>query len=315
MTPLTDTAWLQTLEPTVARLLDRHLATVKEWFPHEWLPWSRGRDFAGEGGTAWAPDQSNLGEAAQAAFALNLLTEDNLPSYHHELLRHLGSGGPWGEWVRRWTAEEARHATTLRDYVHLSRAIDPVALERDRMAAMQTGWSAEGKDLLRSLVYAALQELATRIAHRNTGRAAGDPVADRLLAHIAADENLHMIFYRDLVDAALAMTPDQAVIAIAEEVARFAMPGTGVPDFLRCSVLIADARIYDVAIHRDEVVMPLLRHWQALTLPVDSSAARQAQIGLSGHLDRLGHQAQQQEERRAMRVQARGSGAPPGATS
>ncbi len=43
------------------------------------------------------------------------------------------------------------------------------------------------------------QELATRVSHRNTGRATGDPIADQMLARIAADENLHMVFYRNLV--------------------------------------------------------------------------------------------------------------------
>jgi acyl-[acyl-carrier-protein] desaturase len=56
---------------------------------------------------------------------------------------------------------------------------------------------------LRGLAYVAFQELATRISHRNTGRYSQDPVADRIMARIAADENLHMVFYRDLLDAAI----------------------------------------------------------------------------------------------------------------
>jgi acyl-[acyl-carrier-protein] desaturase len=301
MSPLSDAALLRDLEPVAATNLDRHLAMAREWLPHEWVPWSLGRDFAGDSGTPWSPDQSRLGEAARAAFELNLLTEDNLPSYHHELLRRLGVDGPWGAWVRRWTAEEARHAASLRDYVLLTRAIDPVALERDRMDTLQAGWAADGKDLLGSLVYVTFQELATRIAYRNTGLAAGDPVAERLLTRIAADENLHMVFYRDLVGAALALAPDQTLVAIAEEVAAFAMPGADVPGFLRRSVLIAEAGIYDVRMHRDEVLVPLLKHWQALTLPVTSAAAQQAQHGLVGHLDRLEGVATRYERRRALR--------------
>jgi hypothetical protein len=64
-------------------------------------------------------------------------------------------------------------------------------------------------------VYVAFQELATRVAHRNTGRLANDPVADRLLTRIATDENLHMVFYRDLIAAALELAPDQTLGAIA----------------------------------------------------------------------------------------------------
>ena len=42
MMPNTDV--LHDLEPTVERLLERHLASSKEWFPHEYVPYSRGRD-------------------------------------------------------------------------------------------------------------------------------------------------------------------------------------------------------------------------------------------------------------------------------
>ena len=53
--------------------------------------------------------------------------------------------------------------------------------------------------MLHSVAYVSFQELATRISHRNTGRASGDPICEQLLARVAADENLHMIFYRNLL--------------------------------------------------------------------------------------------------------------------
>ncbi|MGA1053149.1 MAG: acyl-ACP desaturase, partial [Ilumatobacteraceae bacterium] len=34
---------LQELTVDVERLLERHLATSKEWFPHEYVPYGRGR--------------------------------------------------------------------------------------------------------------------------------------------------------------------------------------------------------------------------------------------------------------------------------
>jgi acyl-[acyl-carrier-protein] desaturase len=303
MQSVTDPELLRELAPTVAANLDRHLAVAQEWLPHEWVPWSRGRDFRGERGIGWTPDQSSLPEGVRAAFELNLLTEENLPSYHHELLvRVRASGDAWSSWVHRWTAEEGRHATSIRDYVLVTRAVDPVALERDRMATLQAGWTAEGKGLLRSLVYAAVQELATRIAHRNTGRLAADPVAERLLVRIAADENLHMVFYRDLVAASLELVPEQTLIAVAEEVIAFEMPGTAVPGFVRRSMQIAEAGIYDVRLHRDQVVLPLLRHWRALELRVRAAAARQAQRNLALHLERLEQVARQYEARKARRL-------------
>jgi acyl-[acyl-carrier-protein] desaturase len=299
MRPLSDVDLLRELEPVVAAGLDRHLAAVQEWLPHEWVPWTRGRDFAGEAGQAWTPEQSQLTGAVQAAFQLNLLTEDNLPSYHHELAVRFGLDTAWGTWVRRWSAEEARHAMSIRDYLMLARAVDPVSLERDRMATMEKGWTAAGKDVLQSLVYVTVQELVTRIAHRNTGKAAGDPVAERLLARIAVDENLHMVFYRDLIAAALSIAPEQTVVALATEIRAFQMPGAGIPGFLHKSVQIAQAGIYDVRIHCDEVLAPLLRHWQVLECPVTTAAARQAQADLVHHLDRVDVMARRYEARHA----------------
>src|SRR5262245_46603652 len=313
MRPLTDVDLLRELEATVAANLNRHLQMAQEWLPHEWVPWSRGRDFTGDDGLAWAPGQSPLPEAVRAAFEVNLLTEDNLPFYHHELASRFGSTGAWGAWINRWTAEEARHAMSIRDYLILTRAVDPVALERDRMASMQAGWTAAtsreagGKNALRSLVYVTFQELATRLAHRNTGRLAGDPVADRLLTRIATDENLHMVFYRDLISAALELAPDHTMAAIAAEVLEFQMPGTGVPGFQRKSVQIADAGIYDLRLHCDEVVIPLLRHWRTLELPMTTEAGQRAQEALTRHLDDLEQMTRRYEERRRLRIRATGS--------
>ena len=109
-----DTDLLCELEPVAERLLDRHLSMAKEWMPHQYVPWSLGRDFDTE---PWTPDQPRLTGVAQAAFEVNLLTEDNLPSYHHQLLASFGHDGAWNTWSHRWTAEEGRHAVVLRDYL------------------------------------------------------------------------------------------------------------------------------------------------------------------------------------------------------
>jgi Fatty acid desaturase len=69
----------------------------------------------------------------------------------------------------------------LRDYLLVTRNLDPVALERGRMAVLQQGWTPD-KPALGLLAYAAFQELATRISHGNTGRYSNDPVADKIMA-------------------------------------------------------------------------------------------------------------------------------------
>jgi acyl-[acyl-carrier-protein] desaturase len=291
---------MRELEGTVESNLNRHLSAAQEWMPQDYVPWREGRDFAGEHAVAWTAEQSSLSPVARMAFEVNLLTEDNLPSYHHEIATAFGRDGAWGTWVHRWTAEEGRHACCIRDYLLVTRGVDPIGLERDRMATMQVGYNSGGKNGVEALAYVSFQELATRIAHRNTGRMCGDPVAERLLSRVATDENLHMVFYRDLVRAAMEIDPDQTVVAIAAEVLGFQMPGTGIPQFTRKSVQIAKAGIYDLRIHRDEVVGPVLRHWKVFDRTFASAAARQAQADLATHLDQLEDLARQYEERHAV---------------
>ena len=104
---------------------------AKEWFPHEYVPWSDGRNFDGPlGGDPWRVEDSQMPDVARSALIVNLLTEDNLPSYHHEIATLFGRDGAWGDWVHRWTAEEGRHGIAIRDYLLVNRVVDPVALER-----------------------------------------------------------------------------------------------------------------------------------------------------------------------------------------
>jgi acyl-[acyl-carrier-protein] desaturase len=290
---------LHELEPVVADNLDRHLAMAKEWHPHDYVPWSRGRDFAFLGGEDWSPEDSPLDPVARTAMVVNLLTEDNLPSYHREIATRFGRDGAWGQWVGRWTAEEGRHAIVLRDYLTVTRNIDPVLLERGRMAQLQKGYDVAQPDTLHGLAYVAFQELATRISHRNTGRYSNDPVADRIMVRIAADENLHMVFYRDILKAALAIEPSAAVRAITDEVLRFQMPGAGIPNFLRKAADIARAGIYDIRAHRDEVLLPILKFWGIFELDGLDAAAEEARRTLAEHIEKLEVAAQRFEEKLA----------------
>jgi acyl-[acyl-carrier protein] desaturase len=301
-----DYGLLRELEPAAERLLNRHLSMAKEWMPHQYVPWSLGRDFDTE---PWTPDQPRLTGVAQAAFEVNLLTEDNLPSYHRELLASFGHDGAWNTWSHRWTAEEGRHAVVLRDYLLVTRNIDPVALERGRMAVMQQGWVPEQKSALGLMAYAAFQELATRISHRNTGRYSDDPVADKIMLRVAADENLHMMFYRDIVAAALQVDPSAAVQAVTEQVIGFDMPGVGIKGFTGKALQIARAGIYDLRIHHDEILWPLLRHWNLFELEGLPPEADQARERLATHLAKTDRLASRFEakRRRAAEVDERAS--------
>ncbi|MFI9560666.1 acyl-ACP desaturase [Nonomuraea endophytica] len=301
---MTQTELLHALEPVVAGELDRHLKVAKEWFPHEYVPWSQGRDFDGiYQGEAWQDSDSKIPESARVSLIVNLLTEDNLPSYHHEIASTFGRDGAWGTWVHRWTAEEDKHGTAIRDYLTVTRAVDPVALERARMIHMEHGFQTEYGTMLQQLAYVSFQELATRISHRNTGRATGDEGCERLLARIAADENLHMLFYRNLLKAAFELDPNQTMRAVTDVVTTFQMPGSGIQGFARKAMIIANEGIYDLRLHLDDVLMPVLRQWAVFDQTGLDAEGEKAREELAGFLEKTEVTAARfvarREERRA----------------
>jgi acyl-[acyl-carrier-protein] desaturase len=278
---------LRELLPTVERALGRHLAVAAEWFPHEFVPYEEGRNYLKE---PWQPSDSSLPDVAQTSLEVNLLTEDNLPYYHLSIWRAFRDDGPWEEWVRRWTAEEGRHAIVLRDFLTVTRGLDPAALERGRMDMVSRGWFPAFAEAgpLDGVMFTAIQELATRIAHRNTGELTGDELIQKLCARIATDENLHYVFYRDMAAAALQADPSAAVLALHRQVLGFQMPGADMPGFRDKAKDMARAGVYNLRIHHDQVLRPLLeQHWRLADLDGLSDDAERARAELFRHLERV----------------------------
>jgi acyl-[acyl-carrier-protein] desaturase len=179
------------------------------------------------------------------------------------------------------------------------------------MEHMSVGYEGQTESALRNIVYVSFQELATRISHRNTGKATGCPLADQLLARIATDENLHMVFYRNLVTQAFEVQPDETMQAVRDEVLNFQMPGAGISDFLRSSAAIANAGIYDLRLHHDEVVSPILKFWRVFERDDLGPAGEQAREELATFMGALDVQAsrfvEQRERKRARSAEARAS--------
>jgi len=275
-------ALIEELEPVAAKLLERHMGVAKEWFPHELVPYSRGKDF--EPGRQWVPEDADFGsagteidEAVRSALYLNLLTEDNLPYYFRDIDRLFGSDTAFGEWARNWTAEEGRHSIVMRDYFTVTRALDPIALERGRMTQVRGGQVPAPNDAFEALAYVSMQELATRISHRNTGKLMTDEMGTAIMSRVGNDENLHYLFYRDLTSAALELDPSSTVLGIERAVRTFSMPGLGIPNFDAMSREVAKAGIYDLLIHHDQILEPvIMRHWKLMELTGLSDEAEAA---------------------------------------
>jgi acyl-[acyl-carrier-protein] desaturase len=294
---------LNDLEPVVENLLERHLATSKEWFPHEHVPYSRGRD--AKPGEQWSEDDADLAgvtidDSVRSALLVNLLTEDNLPYYFRTIEQIFGRDGVWGTWVRRWTAEEGRHSMAIYSYLMVTRAIDPHHLERCRMAQVSGGLIPEPSCIHDCFVYLTLQELATRISHRATGKMIGDPAGYEVMMRVAGDENLHHLFYRDLAGAAIELDPDGMMYAIERQVMSFTMPGIGIPGFAEHAKRIAQAGIYDLSVHHEQILVPVvLRAWDVehvTGLSAEGERARDRMMARMAKSERVARRVAQRRE-------------------
>ena len=288
------------LTPTMERLYERHLGATKAWLPHELVPWERAADSAPRG--EWDADASPLSFGVRSALVVNLLTEDNLP-YYYETIHRVFADDIWRVWARRWVAEEMRHAIVIRDYITVTHSVDLAALEAGRMQQVCGGVVPDPESVADTLVYVALQELATRIAHRNTGTMLDDDAGYKVMARVAADENLHYLFYRDLVSAALEIDPSATMLAIERQVRTFEMPGTGIPDFAALAAAIADTGIYDLSLHHDQVLVPVvLRHWDIESIEGLDAEAEQARARLLDYIARVERIGQAMVRRRERRL-------------
>lgn len=252
-------AVLKQIEPQVEKLFNDHKERSTRWYPHEVVPWGEGRDFNAE---PWDESQCPLRPEVVLALETNLLTEDNLPYYHAQIERMVDPDSIWQKWNRLWTSEEGGHASAMRDYLYLKRVMDPVMIEKNRLAIMEAGFDRDFANPLEVFAYTSAQELATRISHLRAGQIADEPIVLKLMSLISRDENFHFIFYRGVVKAVLELTPELMLPAIAAQFYSFQMPGTGMSNFELRQAVIANAGIYGARQHRDEVIKPLIRFWQ-----------------------------------------------------
>ncbi|MDA3020015.1 MAG: acyl-ACP desaturase [Actinomycetota bacterium] len=299
---MTNETILLELEPEAERLLNRHLDSAEDWYPHEQVPWNRAARLASDGFTF---GEEPLPQGVRSALLVNLLTEDNLPWYTRTISRMFGGDSAWGAWAQRWTAEEGRHAIVMRDYITVSGLVDPKTLEDGRMAQVSSAIVPEPDSPVDGMCYVAMQELATRISHRNTGTMLNDPVGYNVMMKLSTDENRHHLFYRDLVSKLIELNPSAAIEALKRQIMTFAMPGTGIPGFVEHAKAIAHVGIYDFAIHHEKIIMPLVfRQWAIDKVEGLSSAAEEARDSMFKYIERVGKVARRQVERREASMSA-----------
>ena len=244
--PVADALTLE-LEPVVLQELRRHLDTEDIWYAHDYVPFDKGENFAFLDGKDWDPSQVTLPKHVTDALEILLITKDNLAGYHRELVEHFILEDKWGRWLGRWTAEEHLHAIALRNYLVVTREVDPTANEDVRVEHVMKGYRADSYSQIETLVFMAYYERAHAVFCRNLQEQISEPVLAGLVGRIATDEERHEEFFANLVAHCLTSSRDETIDAIAARAAALDVVGGDIDAYRDKIEVVAEAGIFDKA--------------------------------------------------------------------
>ena len=235
------------LEPVVLQELRRHLDSEEIWFAHDYVPFDQGENFAFLGGRDWEPSDVTLPKHVTDALEILLITKDNLAGYHRELVEHFILEDKWGRWMGRWTAEEHLHAIALRNYLVVTREIDPAANEDVRVEHVMKGYRADSFSQIETLAFMAFWERAHAVFCRNLEEQVTEPTLKALIGRIAKDEERHEMFFANLVGHCLGYSRDETIDAIAARAAGLDVVGGDIDAYQDKVAAVAEAGIFDRA--------------------------------------------------------------------
>lgn len=241
--PVADALTLE-LEPVVQENMARHLDTEDIWFAHDYVPFDRGENFAFLGGRDWDPSQATLPRLITDACEILLILKDNLAGHHRELVEHFILEESWGRWLGRWTAEEHLHAIALRNYLVVTREVDPVANEEVRVQYVMKGYRADTYTQVETLVYMAFYERSLAVFCQNLAAQIEEPILAALIDRIARDEARHEQFFANLVAHCLDCTRDETIAAIAARAGDLQVLGDDIDGYQDKLQNVADAGIF-----------------------------------------------------------------------
>jgi acyl-[acyl-carrier-protein] desaturase len=232
------------LEPVVSANWERHLNTDDIWFAHDYVPFERGENFAFLGGRDWDPSQVTLPRVITDACEILLLLKDNLAAHHRELVEHFILEERWGRWLGRWTAEEHLHAIALREYLVVTREVDPTANEEARFEHVVKGYRGDMYTQVETLVYMAFTERTHAVFCGNLAAQVEEPNLAGLVDRIARDEVRHELFFSNLVSHCLDYTRDETIAAIAARAADLQVVGADIDAYQDKVQNVAEAGIF-----------------------------------------------------------------------
>jgi acyl-[acyl-carrier-protein] desaturase len=271
---------LATLEQKVKSLIELHISKRKLWFSSDFLPADEKMDDDKENVHKTLRQRvKGIKDAARVAVAVNLLTEEGLPHFHRLIAKHLGDDNFWSKWNNMWTAEEDRHGCVLRDYVRDGRLFNFRQVELMQFHYLEAGFNPDwDKDPYKVFVYTTLQERATQISHKNTGKFVGadEPLLNGILGSIAADEAKHFTFYRNVFKEILEIDPDRALEAAKDIMPSIDMPGLSMPNFRDIADVVRRVGIYGPRDYK-KIVEEVIEFWGIEKITGLKNAAIKAQ--------------------------------------
>lgn len=232
------------LEPVVERELDRHLDTQEAWYAHDYVPFDQGENFAFLGGKDWDVSQTSLPRHITDAIEILLIIKDNVAGYHREFVEHFLLEKKWGRWMGRWTAEEHLHAIALRNYLVVTREVDPTANEDVRVEHVMKGYRADSYSQVETLVFMAFFERSHAVFSRNLQAQIEEPLLNALVGRIARDEERHEEFFSNLVAHCLTSDRDETIAAIASRASVLDVVGGDIDAYGDKRTAVADAGIF-----------------------------------------------------------------------
>lgn len=289
---------LKDLEGKVKELIDIHEQKRELWFPSDLIGPEPGA-CVDTHLAALRKRAEGIPDAARAALALNLLTEEGLPHFHRLLAVYLGDDSFWRQWNNLWTAEEDRHGQVLHDYTRDTRLLNQRRLEEMQFEYLRSGFHPTwDRDPYRVFVYTTVQERATQFSHAETGNRIGqyEPALGSILGYVAREEARHYTFYRTIFEEILLRDPDQALHSASFILPAIDMPGLTMPGFKEMADVIRRAGIYGP---RDylRIVQEQIRYWRIEGMGGLNELGRKAQEKILGIPDRLKRIAEYMETR------------------
>ncbi|WP_207842712.1 acyl-ACP desaturase [Williamsia soli] len=237
MNDLTQDELLYALEKAIPEIMEDHNAAASPWNPHDWVPWTDGRNYAFLGGEDFDPDQPRpLPEDVTSALLALLLTKDNMPSYHRLMAQKASIFGAWQEVIGSWTAEDNRHAIALRDYLVVSRLMDPEVAEALRLQHMtkgklQTPRSLTDYQILDVLALLAVHELQCVAFEEKLIAESDSEVLEGIVGKILHDDRVQAKTFTAFINAGIDANITEALKSVDKAVAELELIGADVDNF------------------------------------------------------------------------------------